>query len=136
MMGEKSPAAESIEQKTRAALEAYADAWACNDRDALLAVFAPDASWEDPAGTPPWHGHAKIGEFWDMAHTAGTTLKPVVHRIVTCGAEGILLFRMEVRMPGGGGMGIEACDHMIVNAQGKIQSGKAYWDQGCVVPLD
>jgi steroid Delta-isomerase len=134
MMAEKSPEMDAIEQQTRAAVEAYVDAWARNDRQALLNAFAPDATWADPAGTPPWQGHAKIGEFWDMAHTAGTTLTPVVHRIVVCGNEGILLFRMEVRMAGGG-MGIEACDQMIVNAQGKIQSGKAYWDRGCIVPL-
>jgi steroid delta-isomerase len=135
-MAEQPPEKDAIEQRTRAAVEGYVDAWTRNDRNALLNVFADDASWADPAGTPPWQGRAKLGEFWDMAHTAGSTLTPVVHRIVVCGNEAILLFRMEVRMPGGGGMGVEACDQMIVNEQGKIQSGKAYWDQGCVVPID
>lgn len=135
MMAEKSPEMDAIEEHTRAAVQAYVDAWARNDREALLNAFAEDAVWVDPAGTPPWQGRAKIGEFWDMAHTTGTALTPVVHRIVVCGHEAILLFRMEVRMAGGGGMGVEACDQMIVNANGKIQSGKAYWDRNCIVPL-
>ncbi len=135
MMPDKSPETLALEERTRAAVQAYVDAWARNDRNALLAAFAPDASWIDPAGTPPWQGHAKIGEFWDMAHTGGVMLTPVVHRIVACGNEGLLVFRIEVRMPGGSGMGIEACDQMLVNADGKIQSGKAYWDQGCMVPI-
>ncbi len=135
MMPDKSPETLAMEERTRAAVQAYVDAWARNDRNAFLAAFAADATWIDPAGTPPWHGHAKIGEFWDMAHTGGVMLTPVVHRIVVCGNEGLLVFRIEVRMPGGSGMGIEACDQVLVNAEGKIQSGKAYWDQGCVVPI-
>jgi steroid delta-isomerase len=134
-IGEKSPEVLAMETKTRAAVEAYVNAWATNDRAALLRAFAEDATWVDPAGTPPWRGRAKIGEFWDMAHGSGMTLEPVVQRIVVCGNEAILLFRMLVRMPGGG-MGLDACDHMEINDRGEIQRGTAYWDQGCVVPLD
>ena len=136
MIADKSPETLAVEQRTRGAVEAYVEAWARNDREALLNAFAEDATWADPAGTPPWHGRAKIAEFWDMAHTGGVTLTPVVHRIVVCGNEAVLVFRMEVRLHGGGGMGIEAYDQMLVNDQGKIQSGKAFWDQGCVVPID
>lgn len=136
MIADKSPEALAAEQRTRAAVQAYVDAWARNDREALLNAFADDATWVDPAGTPPWYGRTKIGEFWDMAHAGGVTLTPVVHRIVVCGSEAVLVFRMEVRTPGGGGMGIEAYDQMLVNDQGKIQSGRAFWDQGCVVPID
>jgi steroid delta-isomerase len=135
MSSENAPGKHEIEQKTRAALEAYVEAWRKGDRDALLNVFAEDAQWFDPVGTPPFEGHAKIAEFWDRAHTGGATLTPQVQRIVACGQEGILLFRMVVRTPDGGGMGIDVCDHMLVNDEGKIQVAKAYWDQQCIVPL-
>ncbi len=124
-----------IEKRTRAALEAYVEAWKRDDRDALLDVFAEDATWVDPVGTPPWEGRTKIGEFWDQAHKGGAMLTPKVQRIVVCGREGILIFRMIVRTPDGGGMGIDVCDHMEVNDEGKIQVAKAFWDQRCVVPL-
>jgi steroid delta-isomerase len=125
-----------IEQRTRRALEAYVEAWRTGDREALLDVFAADATWEDPAGTPPYRGHERIGGFWDQSHQGGATLTPQVQRIVVCGREGVLLFRMVVRSPGGGGMGIDVCDVMEVNDEGKIQVAKAYWDPRCVVPLE
>jgi len=121
-------------QATRAAVEAYVRAWASGDRNALLEAFAEDATWVDPVGTPPWIGRARIGEFWDGAHANGAELTPEVQRIVVCGNEAILLFRMIVRTSGGG-MYVDACDHMIVNEAGKIQSGRAFWDQGCIGPL-
>jgi steroid delta-isomerase len=123
------------EARTRAAIEAYVAAWRSGDRAALLDVFAADATWEDPVGTPPWTGRARIGEFWDQAHAGGSTLTPQVERIVVCGSEGMLVFRMIVRTPEGGGMGIDVCDLMQVNDAGKIQVARAYWDGGCVVPL-
>jgi steroid delta-isomerase len=128
---------ETIEQekKTRAAIEAYVDAWARNDRAALLDCFTDDGVWIDPVGTPPYEGKARIGEFWDSAHQGDATLTPEVHRIVVCGNEGVLLFRMVVRSAGGGGMALEACDVMVVNPAGKIELAKAYWDERCVAPL-
>jgi steroid delta-isomerase len=126
----------ATEKRTRAAVEAYVKAWVTNDRAALLNVFAEDAQWFDPVGTPAWVGRAKIGEFWDQAHAGGAQLEPRVHRIVVCGNEAILLFQMVVRPPGGGGMALEVCDHMTVNANGQIQLAKAFWDEGCMASPD
>jgi steroid delta-isomerase len=126
---------QEIECRTRSAIERYVEAWRTSDRQALLDVFAEDAVWEDPVGTPPWRGHAGVGAFWDRAHGGGATLTPKVTRIIVCGREGILVFRMIVRTGDGGGMGLDVCDHMQVNDAGKIQVARAYWDQQCVVPL-
>jgi steroid delta-isomerase len=124
------------EKRTRAAVEAYLDAWTKNDRAALLNVFAEDAVWIDPVGTAPYEGRAKIGEFWDSAHAGDATLTPQVKRIVVCANEAIVLFRMVVRNSSGGGMGLDVCDQMTVNEEGKIQLAKAYWDTSCVVPIE
>jgi hypothetical protein len=35
-----------------------------------------------------------LGEFWDGAHVGGAKLTPQVQRIVVCGNEAILLFRI------------------------------------------
>src|SRR5262245_14689473 len=37
----------------RAAVTAYVDASNHNDKEAVLAMFAPDATWFDPVGAPP-----------------------------------------------------------------------------------
>jgi len=125
-----------VENRTRGAVEAYVRAWAENDRAALLDVFAPDAIWIDPVGTPPYVGREAIGTFWDQAHAGGSTLTPEVHRIVVCGNEAVLLFRMVVRGPAGGGMALEVCDHMEVGEDGRIRVAKAFWDPSCVTPLE
>ncbi len=136
MSGVEKATKKEIELRTRTALDAYVEAWRSGNRAALLDVFAEDATWEDPAGTAPYCGHARIGAFWDQSHQGGATLTPQVQRIVVCGREGVLLFRMVVRSPGGGGLGIDVCDVMEVNDTGKIQVAKAYWDPRCVVPLE
>ena len=134
-MSENISAADSVEARTRNAVESYARAWRNNDRALLLDTFAEDAVFIDPVGTPPHEGRTAIGKFWDSAHQGGAQLTPVVHRIVVCGNEAVLLFRMEVRSPGGG-MALEVCDHMEVNEEGRIQIAKAFWDESCTVPLE
>ena len=124
-----------VEARTRAAIEAYVDAWARNDRAALLGVFAEGAVWVDPVGTPPYEGHEAIGKFWDRAHAGGVRLEPRVQRIVVCGNEGVLLFRMVVRNADGSGMGLDVCDHMIVDEHGRIRTARAFWDGSCMVPI-
>jgi steroid delta-isomerase len=98
-------------------------------------VFAPDAVWIDPVGTPPYKGEGAIGGFWDQAHAGGARLEPRVERIVVCGNEGVLLFRMVVRTGDGGGMALDVCDHMVVNDEGRITTARAFWDASCMVPL-
>jgi steroid delta-isomerase len=121
--------------RTRAAVEAYVRAWATNDKEALLAAFAEDGVWIDPVGTPPYRGRAAIGGFWDQAHAGDQRFTPEVRRIVACGNEAILLFRMVVRNAGGGGMTIDVCDQMVVGPDGKIQVAKAFWDATCLGQL-
>lgn len=127
---------EAVEKKTRAAVMAYIDAWRDDDRDALLAVFADDAVWIDPVGTPPRRGKSEIAEFWDQAHAGGQELEPRVDRVVVCANEAILLFRMIIRFADGGGMALDVCDHFEVDEAGRIAVAKAFWDQGCSVALE
>ena len=123
-MAEKSPEQVETERRTRAAVDAYVAAWTEGDRDALLAAFAPDATWVDPVGTPPYEGREAIGGFWDQAHAGGVNLKPEVHRIVVCGDEAILLFTMMVRNADGSGMvnniAVRVIPHVIAAIAGTV----------------
>ena len=129
---QKTDAIRATEKRTREAVDGYMDAWQRNDREALLALYAEDAVWIDPVGTPPMVGRPAIGAFWDKSHAGGNTLTPEVQRIIVCGNEAILLFRMRVRGAKGGGMDLEVCDHFIVGEDGKIQQAKAFWDTACI----
>lgn len=119
-------------QKVRAVIESYVRAWATGDKPLLLSLFAEDAVWTDPVGTPPFIGHAGVGAFWDFAHQdASRQLKPQVNRIVTCANEGILDFTMQVRAPHlNQGLDLRVVDRFVLNEQGRIQTAQAYWDEG------
>ena len=120
--------------ETRAIIENYVRAWKTNDRELLLSLFAEDASWEDPVGTPAFVGHEGVARFWEFAHVEdGRTLTPVPHKIMACGNEGVLHFTMQVRLPAANqGLDLVVIDQFILDEQGKIKSAKAYWDEQCV----
>jgi len=115
----------------RAVIEKYVEAWARGDKQLLLSIFAEDAAWCDPVGTPAFIGHAGIAAFWDFAHQdSARELTPVVNRIVACANEGILDFTMQVRVRHlNQGLDLRVIDRFVLNDQGKIQSAKAYWDE-------
>lgn len=119
--------------QVRAVIEKYVQAWATNDKALLLSIFAEDAVWTDPVGTPPFQGHAGVSAFWDFAHQdASRQLSPRVNHIVACANEGILDFTMQVRLPQSNqGLDLHVVDRFVLNEQGRIQSASAYWDEGC-----
>lgn len=82
---EKSPEVRQIEQRTRAVAERYIEVWTRGDRAGFVTMFTEDGVLMDPVGTPPWQGRVKIGEFWDVVHSTGATMKPAALRIVVCG---------------------------------------------------
>ena len=115
----------------KATLEAYVDCWRTDDRARVLQLFAEDATLEDPVGTPAHVGREAIGAFWDRVHAMPMKMKPEVERIVACGGEGVLVFRMDAVAPNGMGMSVSIVDLFQFNEAGEISSFKAYWDAGC-----
>ena len=119
--------------EVRVVLQKYIEAWARGDKALLLSIFAEDAAWCDPVGTPPFVGHEGVSAFWDFAHQdSARQLIPKVNRIVACGNEGILDFTMQVRMPHlNQGLDLHIVDRFVLNEAGKIQAANAYWDETC-----
>src|SRR5438309_3570497 len=56
------------DQLIRATIERYQSTFSAGDREAWLALFADDASLEDPVGSPPRQGRDDIAAFWDEVH--------------------------------------------------------------------
>ena len=122
-------------EKTHETIEAYAKAWATGDKELLLSIFAEDAIWHDPVGTPPFKGLKGVEKFWDFSHQdSSRQLTPVVHEIIACGNEGILRFTMQVHLNQGLDMSI--IDYFQVNDDGKITTAKAFWDRTKVTAPD
>ena len=122
--------------QVREVIGKYMQAWSTGDKALLLSIFAADASWEDPVGTPPFVGHAGIGKFWDFAHQGadeGRTIQPRIDQIIANGNEGILRFTMQVRVPGENkGLDLAVVDHFELNDAGLIRRARAFWDESCV----
>jgi steroid delta-isomerase len=118
-------------QQVRKALEGYVEAWSTGNKELLLSVFAEDASFCDPAGTPEFVGHEGIGRFWDFAHKfPERIMTPRFEEIRACGSEGILRFTMQVRIPTQGkGLDLSIIEYASLNDAGKIQTLRAFWDE-------
>jgi len=123
-------------QQVREVIGKYMEAWATGDKELLLSIFAEDATWEDPVGTPPFIGLAGVSKFWDFAHMGadqGRTIAPRIDQVIACGNEGILRFTMQVRLPAENkGLDLAVVDYFDINDAGKIARARAFWDESCV----
>jgi steroid delta-isomerase len=120
-----------VSEAVKNALTAYAHAWAHDDRERFLGLFAPDAFIEDPVGSPRVEGLEAIAGFWDRVHSLGMTYETEVIRVVSCGREGVLVFNVTTRAPGVT-MTVQLVDVFQVDDEGKIVSMRAFWDQDCM----
>ncbi len=118
----------------RAVIAQYVKAWSTNDKALLLSIFADNAQWCDPVGTPPFEGRDGVAKFWDFAHQdTARSLTPKVDKIIANGNEGILRFTMQVRSPSTNqGLDLAVVDRFVLDGAGKIVLAQAYWDEGCV----
>ena len=120
--------------QVRAVIGKYVEAWTNKDRALLLSIFAEDAVWMDPVGTPAFTGRDGVARFWDFAQSGPKrSLTPKVEEIRACGNEGIMRFTMQVRIPEANqGLDLSVIDYFLINDQGLIQVAKAFWDESSV----
>lgn len=125
-------------QQVRDALTKYIEAWTTGNKELLLSVFAEDAVFCDPVGTPEFKGHEGIGRFWDFARQdKNRTMTPVLEEIRACGSEGILRFTMQVRIPAENkGLNLSIIEYVLLNDAGKIASLRAFWDETAISKPD
>tara|TARA_Y100000590_G_scaffold467487_1_gene646541 strand:+ start:54 stop:488 length:435 start_codon:yes stop_codon:yes gene_type:complete len=120
----------SIKDKVYNAINNYAEAYRNDDKELFLSLWHQEAIFEDPVGSEPCKGIEAISAFWDFAHPEGQSIHPNDVKITVCANEGILQATMQVRNKSNNtGMDIQVVDHFIVNDNGKILSGRAFWDE-------
>jgi steroid delta-isomerase len=114
-------------EQMRATVDGYVAAYKANDREALLALFAPDAEWTDPVGTPTFHGREGVGEFWDATRAMVDSIELRPTDVHVCANEAALV--MEIHsVVGGSGIVLDAVDIFTFDDDARIKTGKAYWD--------
>lgn len=104
------------------------------DRDAWLALFAPDAVVEDPIGPSPMNesgeprrGAAAIAEFYDTV-IAGGEVRFAIRESFACGDEVANVGTITVTFPGGGRSIVEGVYTYRIDEQGRLAALRAYWE--------
>ncbi|GAA5072670.1 MULTISPECIES: nuclear transport factor 2 family protein [Nocardia] len=115
-------------QQIRDAVEQYVKLVGSGPTEAVVDLYAADATVEDPVGTPARHGHAAIREFYDViaALDRETELRPETVRIV--GNEAAFMFTIVTKV-GGQRFTLSPIDVMEFDDAGKITRMRAYWSQ-------
>lgn len=119
-----------MEQAARTYLVSYLDA----DIEKRTALFAEDATFEDPVGTTPLRGLDAIIKFWQGARDIRWWAAHDVRRVVITGNEVMLHFMSTMKVPGLETSRMEVYEVQAFNAAGKISSVKAYFDVACLLP--
>ena len=119
--------------EVKAVAEAYVAASNANDKDAVLALFAPDAVWFDPVGQPPHVGHDGVGEFYDQSRALADRIELKLNDVIVCDSEAAMVLEIHVFM-GDGGMVMDCVETLAVDDNGKISGMKAFWDMSRARP--
>ncbi|MGE2833947.1 nuclear transport factor 2 family protein [Mycobacterium sp. SMC-4] len=103
-------------------VQRYLDTVATGTADDVAALYAEDATLEDPVGGGEVHiGRQAIAGFYKNAE--GAEIKTELLHFRAGGHEAAFLFAITV----GGAMRIEPIEIMTFNPEGQITAMKAYW---------
>jgi len=102
----------------------YVEAFDKQDMDLIRAIYADDATVEDPVGTTAHAGIQAVCAFYENGLGAGVKL--ALTGDPRCAGNSVA-FPFQCRMPG---MVIDIIDVFEFNDQGKVKSMKAYWSDG------
>ena len=119
-------------QHAVAVVDAYMQAMTAGDWDAVLELYADDATLEDPVGSAVKQGKTAISEFYFGIGDADLTCErsgPV--RFVN--GELTFPFHCIMRSPEGS-MKIAIIDHFVLNEHGKIKQMRAFWSAETTTP--
>lgn len=123
----------NTEQQMRAAMQEYIDAFNRVDADGIIALYADNATVEDPVGSEPKRGIGEIAEFYRMAIKTGAKLKLAAPIRASHGNAAAMAFDVHLTMENGPAV-IQVIDVMTFDEAGKFLSMKAYWGPGDMQP--
>ncbi len=111
-------------EDARAAVERYVELVASGTADEVAALFAADATVEDPIGTEPYVGHEAIRGFF--ATFAGLDRSTRLVTLRAGGGQAAFHFVVETRA-GDKTFRVEPIDVMTFDDAGLITTMRAYW---------
>lgn len=119
-----------LRSRIEATVQAYLASYAAGDVEARLRLFAPDATFEDPVGTPPMQGHAALRAFFDQIGGLATAARLL--RLAINGREAAMLFEVTITAPDNDEATLTVIETMEVDDDGRFKRLRAYWDAGAI----
>lgn len=118
----------------RATIDEYLARFSAGDRDGWLALWADDATMEDPVGSPLRRGRDEIGAFYDEGARAADSVElRLAGAVIVVGNEAS--FPFEVRpVVGGVTMILPVIDVMTFDDDARITSQRAFVDFSMLAP--
>ncbi|MFN8645035.1 MAG: nuclear transport factor 2 family protein [Candidatus Binatia bacterium] len=113
----------------RAVFARYCALVSRGDADAIAQLYAPDATVEDPVGSPPHRGRAAIRAFYQAS--AGAVRLELEGRVRVAGHAGAAA--MVARPAADPSLRIETLDVMTFDDAGLITAMCAYWSADTMV---
>ena len=113
------------QEMMKAAMQAYIDAFNSGSADTVVALYARDATVEDPVGSPAKRGHEQIRTFYTHSIATGAKLAldaPIRGSHGNCAA---MAFTARI-----GPVTVRVIDVMSFDEEGKVTSMKAYFGPG------
>ncbi len=112
-------------QKMEAAVHEYVAAFANSAPERVAALFAADATVEDPIGTPPHVGHDAILNFYTASMQTGAKLT-LEGPVRIAGPFAAFAFRVEMHWQGKD-QRVDVIDTFRFNEDNKVVEMKAYF---------
>lgn len=113
-------------EQIRATADAYIAALEAGDLDAVMALYADDATVEDPVGGGTVHtGKDAIREFY--ATVVAMKIDGKVNEARVCGNDLLFNFEITTHFDADSKASINVWDLMTHDDQGKVSSMRAYW---------
>jgi steroid delta-isomerase len=114
-------------ENMKARLVDYIEAFNAADASGVVALFADNASIEDPVGTPLKEGKSEIETFYTYATSVGARLELMAPPRGSHGNSASISFRVHITAQDGRPAHIDVTDVMDFDAAGKILRMRAYW---------
>ena len=114
-------------ENMKARLVDYIEAFNAADAARVVALFADNASVEDPVGTPLKEGRSEIETFYTYATSVGARLELMAPPRGSHGNSASISFRVHITGQDGRPAHIDVTDVMDFDAAGKILRMRAYW---------
>jgi len=123
-----------MSDEIRATITNYCERFSAADRVGWLALFADDATVEDPVGSPVRHGLEEIGAFFDESHGAPDSIELKLNApAIIIGTEASFAFTIRVNLAGSM-FTLQAIDVMTFDDTARITSQRAFVDHSTMVP--